>query len=1018
MLKIVSNYSCFHRLGLLNLLTVAQSKLLTKKIDMRRFRYSMFFLLFCALSAFSQTNLMLSGTLIDKESKEPILAGSLELQRAKDSVYVDGTISNAKGEFMFQNLKPNHYTLKISYIGYKTAFKDISLTGKEPAIRLGEIAMEANDILLKEAVVEGKRPEVAVKNDTVEYDAPSYKAGDNAVVEDLLKKLPGVTVDQNGNVTAQGKAVNKMYVNGKEFFRDDPQVATKNIPADIVDKVQVYDRKSDLAQMTGFDNGDEETVINLTVRPGMMQGTIGTVQVGAGKDVQNDNDLRYNENAFVRHQRGSDSYTLISRINNTNNMGGADVTGGGGGGRVGGGGGNIGYNMPGITQAQNYMLNINKEFSPKLNINGDIRYSRQDRKAHSDISQITFAQALTQQETINQDYDNSGNNLFSNIRIDWNPNKQNAFIISPNIRFNQTGQNGLGFDRRVNMDDQSVLLDSKSLTSSKGNTFMFGGTLNYSFKFPKVGRVFSVSMTGNYNNSYSQPKNITYYPLNSMDSLYSMIALDQSAENTALTDNISTTFSYVEPIGHRNFIQLLYRYSYSETESKNSTYNIMQSMQELMDYAGFAFIDTALIVPGQSRTVLRNAVDQRIGINFKAERKKFNLTFGFNIDPSKATNETYQPSANVLPPQLVESGFNGKLPLIRGDSLISSIPINVTNLSPTVNFRYIIDQRSNIRVVYEGTTTQPSADQLRNYPYIDINHPNDQTQGNPNLKPSYTNNLRVEFNKYVPATQLMYAFRMNGNYVINDIITITQVQGAGNGNLTTYENMNGNWNAFLLGMINKPLSKKFSIGNSISANLSDNNSYINSQKNKMQSRMIGDNLNLRLQLNDSLYIGTTGMINYNNVAYTAVPQNNQKIYNYAWGANILWTFLPGWIFDSDITRNWRSGYPVGYNVSQTIWNAAITRQLFKKQQGTGSLKLQVFDILQDRKNISASQSASNLQFSQTNVIPSYFLASFIYRFSIFPKSSLLKEGDMAPRRGGFGGGRDGGFGGGGGRRPF
>jgi len=983
---------------------------------MKFFGHFIFFIFFCTLSVFSQTNLTLSGILIDKDSHEPILSGTVILLHAKDSTYVDGNISNAQGVFSFQNLKAGNYILKVTYIGYLTLFKNVSLTGTDAVTRLGEIPLATNDILLKEAVVEGKRPEIAVKNDTVEYDAASYKAGDNAVVEDLLKKLPGVEIDQNGNVTAQGKSVNKMYVNGKEFFRDDPQIATKNIPADIIEKVQVYDRKSDLAQMTGFDTGDEETVMNLTVRPGMMQGTIGTVQVGAGQDAQNDNDLRYNENAFIRHQRGGDSYALITRINNTNNMGGADITGGGGGGgNRGGGGGN--FNIPGIAQSQNYMLNINKEFSQKLNVNGDIRYSKQSRTVHSDVSQITFAQALTQQEIINQDYNNLGNNFNTNLRIDWNPNKQNAFIISPNIRFNQPGQDGLGFDKRINMDDQSVLLDSKSLTSSRGNSLSFGGTLNYSFKFPKEGRVLSVSMSGNYNNNYSQPKNITYYPVDSMDSLYSLIALNQSAENRALTDNISTTFSYVEPVGHNNFIQLLYRYSYSETESKNSTYNIVQDMEEGMDYAGFVLMDTALIVPSQSRTVLRNATDQRIGLNFKADRKKFNLTFGFNIDPSTATNETYQPSANALFPQLLPNGLYGKLPLIKGDSLISSIPINVVNYSPTVNFRYIIDQRSNLRIVYEGTTNQPSADQLRDYPYVDINHPNDQTQGNPNLKPGYTNNLRVEFNKYVPKTQLMYAFRLNGNYVLNDIITVTQVQGTGKGNLTTYENINGNWNAFLMGMINKPLSKKFSIGNSISARLSDDNSYVNSLKNTMQSRMIGDNLNLRLQLNDSLYIGTNGMVNYNNISYTAVPQNNQKIYNYAWGANIQWTFLPGWIFDSDINRAWRSGYPVGYNVSQTIWNAAITKQLFKKQYGTGSVKLQVFDILQDRKNISASQSASNLQFSQTNVIPSYFLASFIYRFSIFPKSSFLKESDMAPRRG-FGGGRGGfGGGGGGGRRP-
>jgi hypothetical protein len=400
------------------------------------------------------------------------------------------------------------------------------------------------------------------------------------------------------------------------------------------------------------------------------------------------------------------------------------------------------------------------------------------------------------------------------------------------------------------------------------------------------------------------------------------------------------------------------------------------------------------------------------------QREKYNLTLGFNVDPSKATNETYQPRAGIIPPQLIPPGFDGKLPLIKGDSLFSTTPINVVNLSPTVNFRYRFDQRSSLRITYEGETDQPSANQLRDYDYVDINRPNDVTRGNPNLKPSYTNNLQVEVSKYIQATQVMYRFNIGGNYIVNDIISITSPRAAPEkGNITTYSNINGNWNASLRAMINAPLSKRFSVGNMIMTNLSDANSFVGAEnkleKNTMQSRMFGDNLNLRLQLNDSLYIGTNGRITYNKVSYTAVSDKNQDLYNYSFGANILWSFLPGWTFDSDINRTWRSGYAEGYNTSQTIWNAAVTKVLFKKQSGTGSLKLQIFDILQDRKNIDATQSASYLQFSQSNVIPSYFMASFIYRFSVFPKSSFLKEGDMVPQRRWDGGGRGGGFGGGG-----
>ena len=996
------------------------------------------FSLIYSLSAFGQTNNTLSGILLDKTSREPILSGSVELLRAQDSVYVDGTISNLKGEFSLGNLKAGRYILKVTYIGYLPLIKNISLNEKNPVTSLGELLLETNDILLKETIIEGKRPEMIVKNDTLEYDAASFKTAENAVVEDLLKKLPGVEVDKDGNITAQGKSVSKMFVNGKEFFADDPQVASKNMPADMVDKVQVYDRKSEMSQMTGFDMGDEETVINLSVRSNMMQGTIGTIQLGVGHDVQNDTylgtdkEVRYSESAFVSHQQGSDRITAIVRANNNNNMGGADIMSGGGssggGGRGGArmsmsAGGSGGGGGSGISKSQNYMANFNKEFSPKLNMTGDIRYSKQERKMLSGSEQITFNQLSPQQEISSQNSRNSGDNISSNFRIDWNPNSKNTLVFRPNIRYNQNERTGLGFDKRINTNDNSVLLDSKSLTFSKGNTLGFGGNLDYSYKFSKLGRVLSISMSGNYNNSYSQPRNTTHYN-DPVENEYT----NQIAGNKSLSDNFSGTVSFVEPIGKNNYIQALYRYSFSETDSRNSTYNLnlFPPMDELLD-------DTAKIVTSQSRTTLRNTTAQRFGLNFKADREKYNLTFGFNVDLSDATNDTYQPATGSIPVQFLPPGFNGKIPVFTGDSLISSTPINVVNYSPTLNFRYIFGQRSNLRVVYEGDLNQPTADQLRDYPYININRPNDVTQGNPDLKPSYENNLRAEFDKYVQATQLMYRFTVSGSFTVNDIITITQLrQDSLKGNLTTYDNINGNWNVFLMGMFNKPLSKKFSAGNMLRAGFSNANSFISSQentmkknttpentlmKNTMKSRTVTDNLNFKFQPNDSLYFGVNGMVRYNKVTYTAVSDRNQNIFDYSLGANVLWSFLPGWTFDSDISCNWRNGYAKGYNISQTIWNAAIARQIFKKQSGTGSIKLQIFDILQDRKSISASQSASELQFSQNNVIPSYFMASFIYRFSIFPKSSFLRESDMTPRRfeGGPGGGRPPG---GSGRRQF
>jgi hypothetical protein len=980
-----------------------------------KFVGNIFLFLLCTFSVFGQENITLSGTIVDKADNEPIVAGSVELLNAKDSVFVAGAISSIEGAFSFKNLSAGRYIVRITYIGYNTFLQSLRLSSQKTSVDMGKLFLETNDILLQEAVIEGKKPEVIVKNDTIEYDAGSYKVSENAVVEDLLKKLPGVEVDKDGKITVNGKEIKKIMVDNKEFFSDDPQIASKNLPAEMVDKLQVVDRKSDMARMTGFDDGEEQTIINLTIRPGMKKGTMGNVLLGAGADANDD--LRYQGAAFLNHMKDNDRYTLIIGKNNNNNMGAADLGANQFGGmrmRRGGSGG--------VTENTNFMLSINKELSPVASLNSDIRYNGANRFSENNVSQMTLSTGQSQLDQTKTATDYFSDNLSANFTFEWKPDSMNTLIFRPNVRYNSSHSYETEESQRYNYNDMSPIFDSDSESKNQGEGISLGGSLDYAYKFHKPGRVFSINLQGSYSDSYSQEnaftRNIKYEESSLKDKL------DQRSENDDNTNNYRLTVSYVEPLGRNNFLQGVYRISYLDTKSINSTYDLWDDIMEYDPMLALSILadSVATLLPEQSRSTLRHSTEQRFGLNFKSVREKFNYTVGLNIDPTRSTNETYQPAEDKI--LILPYWHDKRLINNRGDVQLSSIPREVVNFSPVINFNYIFGQRTNLRIDYEGTTNQPSASQLRDF--VDMSRPTDWNKGNPDLKPGYSNTLRARFSKYVSETQLTYNLNLNGNLSVNDITSVTLMQEGGI-RLTTYENINGNWNTQLRGMFNMPLkNKKFTIGNFSTINYRNQNSYVaNLTEDKIQDKIQNTMRNLTLMTNtninyrsDLFDIGLNASINYNHITYNVQTENNQNTYNFGIGGYTTWYLPHNLVIDSDINWTARTGYTSGFNIPELIWNAAVTKQIFNKKIGTGSLKLQVFDILQNRNNITSSYTTNGFRTSEMNVIPRYFMCSFIYKFTLFPKSSSATEEDLRGGRRGGGPGGPGGGGPDGGGRPF
>ena len=948
-------------------------------------------LLFCfiVIPAFSQKNITITGSLVESDMTTPVEQAAVRLLSLPDSTLVTGTTSNDEGMFTIKNVSKGDYLLFATFVGYHNLYQKITLSGDKTTEDIGKLKFLTDDILLQEAVVVGKAVEITVKKDTIEYNAASYKTEENAVIEDLLKKLPGVEVDSEGKITIGGKEIKKILVDGKEFFSDDPQVASKNLPVNMIEKLQVLDQKSDMAQLTGFDDGDEQAVINLTVKPGMKKGTLGNASASIGQDTQGDKDTRYEVAGMVNHMNNNDRYTLMFNGNNTNNMGSADL----GGNRFGGMRGMRRGGGSGINTSEMFAINMNKEFSKNLTLNGDINYNSSDRISERNTNRVTnykdehSGEARSLIEKTEAKTNDLSDNFGVNFRMEWKPNENNTLIFRPNFSYNESQstqqQNFLGIDG--NTRDTTSYGSSNSF--NKGSGYNFGGTLEYAHQFMKLGRVFSISLSGNHNSSYSQEmynweRNYYTNGIYARDSI-----VNQQSENDYNANSYRVYASYVEPLGKNYFVQLAYRFNYSETENINSTYDMTEYANIIPPTDSVAWLNAE-----QSRSTARESIEQRFSLNFKSIKENFNYTIGLNIDPTVSNNKTLQPSSSAIREEFLPIDFQDRLPNIIGDTTISKIEQNVVNLSPTIDFRYNLGERSSLRIEYWGRTTQPSASQLRDY--TDYSDPQNTLTGNPNLKPGYSNELSARLEKFVIERQLFYNIRLRGNLSSNDIGSVVSIDSVRNRH-TTYENINGNWNINLMGMFNMPLkNKKFSINNFLSTSYQNQRSYTNKLLNTMKSLNIRERagINYRSELFD---VGLNANFGYANSINDINPDRNLNTYDYGLMANTTWYLPYNFTINTDIARNDKRGYSDGYNQSETIWNASITKRLFNKATaGTGSVRLKIFDILQERKNISRNIGSNYIEDVQSNTLQSFFLCSFIYNFNIFPTGSSANRNDM------------------------
>ena len=935
---------------------------------MKKFYFfvTLFLLSVFALSAQSDVSRSITGELFSESTQEPIPQANVRVLQKSDSAFVTGKASDLDGRFSIP-VRNGSYILQVSYIGYNDLFEDVEVSSSTPVVNLGRLTMSDDNILLSEAVVTAKAAEIVVKGDTLEYNADSYKVTESAVVEDLLKKMPGVEVDNEGNITVNGRAITKILVDGEEFFSDDPKVASKNLPANMVEKLQVLERRSEMAQMTGFDDGEEENVINLTVRPGMKEGLFGSAFAGYGsKD-------RYEGNVMVNYMRNNDQYTILGGINNTNNAGFSDLGTamfGGMGGRGGRGGMFGGGN--GISTSGNIGGNFSKEFSSKFKLGGNVRYGYTDTEVISDVFTQNILSAGNTLETESNRSNNMSENFHMDLRLEWDPNEYTKFIFRPNASIYDNSRTETGQFSTVEEGTLDNINDGHSEYYSEGKGSEVGGRLDFSRKIGDDGRVISAQLRGNIGNSENSGSSVSetnYYRGTRPDDI-----IDQRFTN--INDNSSWRgyISYVEPIGNNNFIQLAYQYRQNLSLSDRDT-----RTEEVLGSGNYNVLDSLY-----SKKLDNNFVRQELELNFQSIRDKFDYMIGVSMQPSSSRSKTFI-----------------------GEEMIDNLRQDVINYAPMAQFNYRWSRNTNLRIRYFGNTNQPSVSQLS--PVIDISDPLNIRYGNPDLKPSFEHRLNIRYRSSNPEKASSLNAFLNAGYMTNDVVNFTATNVETGRKITTYDNITGNWNTNGRVMLNVPLKNiKFSLFSMSFASYNHTNGLtgyedvdgnITKEKNVNKRYSLSEVLGLNYR-SEPFDFSLRGNVSYNNVNNSLEGQRDQEYFNYGANASTA-IYLPlDFTIESDINYSTNSGYADGFDQNEWLWNASLQKTIFKQKNGT--IRFKIYDILQQRSNISRSVSSNYIRDTTTNTLTTYFMVHFVYRFNIFKGGAT--QSDMMQNRRGPGGG--------------
>ena len=931
-----------------------------------------------SMSALSSRAAVINGVLVDSQDTTELIEATVKLLMAnKDSTMVKGTTTDMSGVFNIKGVKPGRYLLRFSYLGYNDVIKHVTVGEDGRDVNIGVVRMDPNSIMLQEAVVMGVKSPITVKEDTIEFNADTYRTQANAVVEDLLKRLPGVEVGSDGKITANGKEVKKILIDGKEFFSDDPTVASRNIPADMVNKLQVIDRRSDLARLTGVDDGDDETVINLTVKKGMNNGWFGTVNAGYGTD------NRYAGNVMINHFRDGNQFTILGGGNNVNNLGFGD----GASGRFQRFGGDRG-----VTSSQYAGLNFNigSKDDDHLRVGGDVMYSHSDRDTRTSTARQYLFEDSTSYYDANTAARDRSHNLRGDFRIKWEVDSNNTIDFRPNFsfNFNKSERADSSLTRAGDAARNSV---NRSLSNffNDGKSYEWGARLIYNHKVAShPGRSQSLMLNYTYSNVHEDGDTYTDNTYYLQDSIQ---LIDQTANNRRKTHNVTGRLSWTEPLGNiknARFLEFSYRANYRYTTSDKLVYDNDRSGV----WPGGVITD-AVWNEDLSNSFRNTFFNQEFSMGFRQVRKAYNLNVGISVNSAMSKSKDLINSARDIAERWAWS------------------------VAPYARFRYKFTDTRNINFNYRMRASQPSITQLQ--PVADESNPLNIVIGNPELKPTFTHNINLRFGDFAQGAQRSIMAMVNVDFTQNSIVSTTTYDATTGGRITSYTNVNGVWNAMAMNMLSFPFgsSKAWYFTSHLFTRYSVTKGINNDIENRSNTWRI--NYSPGLAYRTGVFdLELRPQYSFQNTTNTVQTASNRNIHTYGGMFNGTYSAPFGLVVSTDLRYSTTSGYSSGYNTKQWIWNGSVAYQFLRDKQA--ALTLSVYDILGQQKNVYRNVTANYIEDAIYNSLGRYGMLTFTYRFTTFKKGEQPKSNDDRYDRGpGRFGPPGGGPGGGpGGRRPF
>jgi len=930
-----------------------------------RYVYSIL-LCITGLQALAQADGSVRGKLKDTMAHAPVPDATVTVLNTRDSSLAGFGRSTASGAFLVPRLGKGAYRLLISHVGYRTVSRSFLISDLVKEVDLGEVILPDNSSILDPVTVQQETPPVSIRHDTIEFNAASFRTRPEAVVEDLLKKLPGVQVDKDGNIKANGQQVKKVLVDGKEFFGNDPKIASKNLPADAVDKVQVFDKRSDQSQFTGFDDGNSQRTINLTIKKDKKRGVFGRLTAGGGRDAGNatggfggdaSRDGRYEAKFNLNQFRDNRQLSALGMWNNTNKQGFSfqDVLGFNNGGSMGGGSGgarisldgnqsvpiqDLGQNNQAITTTKAGGFNFNDTWKGGMEVGGSYFYNRADDQ----VRQKDAKQYLSPENSFNQDHlgttdrsnENQRINIFSDTRLD----SLNSLKFTSSFTYQRSNSRSSAVDSSWSRDNNELLNTSASSTLAHTNGYNWTSNALFRHKFLKKGRTLSANLSFGLNNSSGGGK---LYSVNQFYKAGTADTLDQVYDQSGNGNNYGVVANYTEPLSKRTLLEANYNFYQSHSFAGKQTFDA--------DGGG------KYTLPNQQQTNdLRNTYTyHREGLAIRHQLTGLSFTAGVMLLQASSVNSF---------------GYIGK------DSLLRQ---TFRNLLPNGLIQYEINKYRNLRLQYMTYTNQPSLTQLQ--PVPDNSDPLNIRAGNPGLQQEYYHSLRMNYVAFDPFRRTSFFAMLNYNGIRHRIVNGDELDSTGV-RISRPVNLDG------LYQVSGFISWDFPIrGIKSMVNLKSDLSYdhnaslVNGARNNGNTWTAGQGADLQFSYKELLDISGGAKVEYNDARYSLQPGQNQHYWTETYTFDANWYVTKVLSFASDLNYIHRSGLPSGYNTSPLVWNAGVAAQVFKNKRGM--FRLQVFDILRQNTGFTRNTSNNYIDDISYKVLNRYWLLSFTYSISRF-----------------------------------